>query len=205
MAQVLAVVPQADSEALVAVELVLEGMAPSGSISVEHVRNVLARLNTSSPRSRPRLAASEPGAGGRYGTLRPAATDPSGSCGRTGRPCDTANDVQAQLKALRLNGMAAAWADLTEQGVTPPGRIPLVGGTPAAGRGCRRAMRSIAHRSRPDSHAPRSGSSTRRLAGRPAVDQEAGRLSFTQDAQNVVLVGGPGTGPIWPRRWASRA
>ena len=30
---------------LVAVELVLEGMAPSGSISVEHVRNVLARLN----------------------------------------------------------------------------------------------------------------------------------------------------------------
>lgn len=30
---------------LVAVELVLEGMAPSGNISVEHVRNVLARLN----------------------------------------------------------------------------------------------------------------------------------------------------------------
>ena len=29
---------------------------------------------------------------------------------------DTTNDVQAQLKALRLNGMAAAWADLTEQG-----------------------------------------------------------------------------------------
>jgi hypothetical protein len=47
MAQVLAVVPQAGLEAvLVAVELVLEGMAPSGSISVEHVRNVLARLNS---------------------------------------------------------------------------------------------------------------------------------------------------------------
>ena len=46
MAQVLAVVPQAGLEAvLVAVELVLEGMAPSGSVSVEHVRNVLARLN----------------------------------------------------------------------------------------------------------------------------------------------------------------
>jgi hypothetical protein len=25
-----------------------------------------------------------------------------------------ANDVQAQLKALRLNGMAAAWADLNK-------------------------------------------------------------------------------------------
>ena len=29
---------------------------------------------------------------------------------------DTTTDVQAQLKALRLNGMAAAWADLNEQG-----------------------------------------------------------------------------------------
>jgi transposase len=46
MAQVLAAVPQSGLEAvLVAVELVLEGMAPSGGISVEHVRNVLARLN----------------------------------------------------------------------------------------------------------------------------------------------------------------
>ena len=28
---------------------------------------------------------------------------------------ETSIDVQAQLKALRLNGMATAWADLTEQ------------------------------------------------------------------------------------------
>jgi transposase len=47
MAEVLAVVPQAGLEAvLVAVDLVLEGAAPSGSISAEHVRNVLGRLNT---------------------------------------------------------------------------------------------------------------------------------------------------------------
>lgn len=46
MAQVLAVVPQAGLETvLVAVELVLEGIAPRGSISVEHVRNLVARLN----------------------------------------------------------------------------------------------------------------------------------------------------------------
>jgi hypothetical protein len=46
MAEVLAVVPQAGLEALlVAVDLVLEGATPNGSISVEHVRNVLARLN----------------------------------------------------------------------------------------------------------------------------------------------------------------
>ena len=47
MAQVLAMVPQAGLDpVLVAVELVLEGATPSGAISVEHVCNVLARLNS---------------------------------------------------------------------------------------------------------------------------------------------------------------
>lgn len=49
MAQVLATVPQAGLDAvLVAVDLVLEGATPNGSVSVEHVRNVLARLNAPS-------------------------------------------------------------------------------------------------------------------------------------------------------------
>ena len=49
MAQVLAVVPQAGLEAvLVAVELVLEGMAPSGSISVSIAR--IGRAVTVLPR-----------------------------------------------------------------------------------------------------------------------------------------------------------
>ena len=47
MAQVLAMVTQFGLDAvLVAVEVVLEGATPSGAISVEHVRNVLARLNS---------------------------------------------------------------------------------------------------------------------------------------------------------------
>jgi transposase len=46
MAKVLAIVPRAGLEAvLVAVELALESAPPSGRISVEHVQNVLARLN----------------------------------------------------------------------------------------------------------------------------------------------------------------
>jgi transposase len=46
MAQVLAMVPSAGLEAvLVAVELALESGPPSGRVSVEHVLNVLARLN----------------------------------------------------------------------------------------------------------------------------------------------------------------
>jgi hypothetical protein len=46
MAQVLAIVPTAGLDAvLVAVELALETGPPSGRVSVEHVLNVLARLN----------------------------------------------------------------------------------------------------------------------------------------------------------------
>ena len=46
LSEVLALVPTAGLDALlVAVELVLEHATPSGHISVEHVRNVLARLS----------------------------------------------------------------------------------------------------------------------------------------------------------------
>jgi transposase len=46
MAQVLAIVPKAGIEAvLVAVELALESSPPSGRVSIEHVVNVLGRLN----------------------------------------------------------------------------------------------------------------------------------------------------------------
>jgi hypothetical protein len=46
MAQVLAIVPSAGLDAvLVAVELALETGPPSGRVSVEHVINVLSRLN----------------------------------------------------------------------------------------------------------------------------------------------------------------
>jgi hypothetical protein len=46
MAQVLALVPSAGLDAvLVAAELALEGAPPSGRVSVEHVVNVLGRLN----------------------------------------------------------------------------------------------------------------------------------------------------------------
>jgi hypothetical protein len=49
MAQVLAIVPDAGLEAvLVAVELALESSPPSGLVSVEHVLNVLSRLNAPS-------------------------------------------------------------------------------------------------------------------------------------------------------------
>jgi hypothetical protein len=46
MAKILALVPGAGLDAvLVAVELALEGTPPSGRVSIDHVINVLARLN----------------------------------------------------------------------------------------------------------------------------------------------------------------
>ena len=111
---------------------------------------------------------------------------------------DTINDVQAKLKALRLNGMAAAWADLTEQG----GDTAL-----AASRwlvehllqaeDADRAMRSIAHQmksARFPMHRDLAGFDFAVSQVDRALVRKLEDLSFTQEAQNVVLVGGPGTG-----------
>ena len=111
---------------------------------------------------------------------------------------DTTGDVQSQLKALRLNGMATAWADLTEQGgdTTLAASRWLVEHLLQA-EDADRAMRSIAHQMK-SARFPMH----RDLAGFDfavsQVDQQLIKkladLTFTQDAQNVVLVGGPGTG-----------
>jgi hypothetical protein len=44
-------------------------------------------------------------------------------------------DVLVELKALRLHGMAGAWADLVEQGERHAGELALADRAPAAGRG----------------------------------------------------------------------
>ncbi|SCK35644.1 Transposase [Variovorax sp. HW608] len=57
MAQVLAIVPSAGLDAvLVAVELALESAPPSGRVSVEHVLNVLGRMNAAPPPQNVRTA-----------------------------------------------------------------------------------------------------------------------------------------------------
>ena len=111
---------------------------------------------------------------------------------------DTTNDVQAQLKALRLNGMAAAWADLTEQGgdATLASSRWLVEHLLQA-EDADRAMRSIAHQmksARFPMHRDLAGFDFAVSQVDQRLIQKLADLSFTQDAQNVVLVGGPGTG-----------
>lgn len=111
---------------------------------------------------------------------------------------EAVTDVSARLKALRLNGMAVAWAELTEQGGDS---------TLAASRwlvehllqaeDADRAMRSIAHQmksARFPMHRDLAGFDFEVSQVDKALVQKLSDLSFTHDAQNVVLVGGPGTG-----------
>ena len=114
-------------------------------------------------------------------------------------------DVAAELKELRLHGMAGAWADLTTQEGMPPGM--------AADLGVRTSRWLIEHLLQAE-HTQRAMASVRHqmkvakfplhrdLAGfdfeAAKVDQrlvkQLATLAFTDTAQNVVLIGGPGTG-----------
>ena len=111
---------------------------------------------------------------------------------------ETTIDVQAQLKALRLSGMANAWADLTEQGgdTTLAASRWLVEHLVQAEE-AERAMRSIAHQmksARFPMHRDLAGFDFEVSQVDRTLIQKLTDLSFTLDAQNVVLIGGPGTG-----------
>ncbi len=111
---------------------------------------------------------------------------------------DTTQDVHAQLKALRLNGMAVAWADLVEQGgdSTLDASRWLVEHLLQA-EDADRAMRSIAHQmksARFPMHRDLAGFNFEVSQVDKALIQKLSDLSFTDDAQNAVLIGGPGTG-----------
>jgi DNA replication protein DnaC len=107
-------------------------------------------------------------------------------------------DVTVELKALRLHGMADAWADLVEQGSsagldTSRWLIEHL----LQAEGTDRAMRSVSHQM----HAAKFPVH-RDLAGfdfevspvdRKLVNTLAS-AAFTNDAHNLVFVGGPGTG-----------
>jgi DNA replication protein DnaC len=107
-------------------------------------------------------------------------------------------EVLAELKALRLHGMAGAWADLVEQGGNAgiESSCWLIEHLLQA-EGTDRAMRSVSHQMKAAKFPVH-----RDLAGFDfevsPVDRKLVTLlattAFTDEAHNVVLVGGPGTG-----------
>ena len=106
-------------------------------------------------------------------------------------------DVITELKALRLHGMAATWADFSEQNNGELERSRWLIEHMLKAEASDRATRSVSHQmtaARFPVH--------RDLAGfdfevspvdRKLVTQLAG-CEFTAAAHNVVMVGGPGTG-----------
>lgn len=110
----------------------------------------------------------------------------------------TQRDIQAELKGLRLSGMAMAWADLVEQGGnTELGASRWLIEHLLQAEAVNRHMRSIAHQTKAARfpvHRDLAGFNFEASQVDRALVHKLADLSFTQDAQNVVLIGGPGTG-----------
>ena len=106
-------------------------------------------------------------------------------------------DVTAELKDLRLHGMVSAWTDLMAQGESSVASSKWLIEHLLRAENTDRAMRSVSHQMNTAKFPVH-----RDLAGfdfeSSKVDQQLVRqlatLSFTDTAQNAVLIGGPGTG-----------
>ena len=106
-------------------------------------------------------------------------------------------DVTTELKELRLHGMASAWADLVEQRGTSTDPSKWLIEHLLQAEHTDRAMRSVRHQLNSAKFPIH-----RDMAGfdfdSSKVDQQLvgqlATLSFTDTAQNAVLIGGPGTG-----------
>ena len=107
-------------------------------------------------------------------------------------------DIKISLKSLRLHGMATAWDELTQAGETTrvEGSKWLLEHLLEA-EDTNREMRSIAHQmktARFPLHRDLAGFDFAASPVDQALIQKLSDLSFTQEAHNVVLIGGPGTG-----------
>jgi DNA replication protein DnaC len=106
-------------------------------------------------------------------------------------------DINADLKTLRLHGMASAWTDLMAQGATSTESSRWLIEHLLQAENTDRVMRSVSYQMNAAKFPVH-----RDLAGFDfevsPVDQhlvrELATLSFTDTAQNAVLIGGPGTG-----------
>lgn len=107
-------------------------------------------------------------------------------------------DVLAELKNLRLHGMAQAWAELQSQGdgVGMQTSRWLVEHLLRAEH-VERHMRSVAHQmksARFPLHRDLAGFDFEGAPVDQALIKQLADLSFAEQAHNVVLIGGPGTG-----------
>lgn len=107
-------------------------------------------------------------------------------------------DLLAELKSLRLHGMATAWAELIEQGDSAGLQSArwLVEHLLQA-EGTDRSMRSVRHQIQAAKfpvHRDLAGFDFSQSPVERRLVMQLADLSFTEQAHNVVLVGGTGTG-----------
>ena len=110
-------------------------------------------------------------------------------------------DVAAELKELRLNGMAGAWAELTSQeGVANDVGVQtsrwLIEHLLQAEH-AQRAFASVRHQMKAAKfplHRDLAGFDFEASKVDQKLVQQLSTLEFTETAQNAVLIGGPGTG-----------
>ena len=105
------------------------------------------------------------------------------------------HDIRAELKALRLYGMADAWGELGA-GDGDEASSALVEQLLAAER-TDRAMRSVRYQmsaARFPVHRDLAGFEFEQSCVERKLITELSDLAFTDDAHNVVFIGGPGTG-----------
>ena len=111
---------------------------------------------------------------------------------------NAAMDVPAELRGLRLHGMAGAWADLAEQGGSAgldTSRWLLEHLLHAETTD--RLMRSVNHQmsaAKFPAHRDMAGFDFESSRVDRGLVDKLGAMAFTQDAHNAVFIGGPGTG-----------
>ncbi|MGH8111538.1 MAG: ATP-binding protein [Rhodanobacteraceae bacterium] len=106
-------------------------------------------------------------------------------------------DLAAELKLLRLHGMAVAWDELTERGAAETEAARWLLEHLLQAETTDRSRRSVEHQlhaARFPIHRDLAGFDfTASPVDRKLIEQLAG-MAFTESAHNVVVVGGPGTG-----------
>ncbi len=106
-------------------------------------------------------------------------------------------DVATELKALRLHGMADAWTDLVSQGANSTETSRWLVEHLLQAEHTDRAMRSVRHQMNAAKfpiHRDLAGFDFESSKVDQSLVKQLATLSFTDTAQNAVLIGGPGTG-----------
>lgn len=188
MTQVLAAVPIAGLDAVlvvVLVELVLE----SGSLSADHILNVLARLTFTaahpSAETSLQLKVAPVANTARYDRLR--TTDERLAM----------RDLMAELKELRLHGMASAWEELASQGEASTASSKWLLEYLLQQKHADRAVRPVSHQmsmAKLPMHRDLAGFDFSASSADARLVRDLSRLEFTDTAQSIVFIGGPGTG-----------